>query len=117
MSWNVAAAACGASGVLLAAFGAHGLERVTDAHGVRWWAIGVALQLATAPALLALGALPKSRARSLSSLALGAGVVLFSGTLYAMALGAPRVLGAVTPLGGLALCAGWLLTAAAKRNE
>ena len=41
------------------------------------------------------------------------GSLLFSGTLYAMALGAPRWLGAVTPLGGLALMAGWLLLARA----
>jgi uncharacterized membrane protein YgdD (TMEM256/DUF423 family) len=37
------------------------------------------------------------------------GVVLFSGSLYALALGAPRVLGVLTPLGGLAWIAAWLL--------
>jgi uncharacterized membrane protein YgdD (TMEM256/DUF423 family) len=40
-----------------------------------------------------------------------AGVLVFSGTLYAMALGGPRILGAVTPLGGLAFMAGWLILA------
>ena len=39
---------------------------------------------------------------------LAAGIVLFSGSLYALALGAPRSLGAVTPLGGLALILGWI---------
>jgi uncharacterized membrane protein YgdD (TMEM256/DUF423 family) len=37
-----------------------------------------------------------------------AGIVLFSGSLYALALGAPKVIGAVTPLGGLAFMVGWL---------
>lgn len=38
-----------------------------------------------------------------------AGVVLFSGSLYALALGGPRLLGAITPLGGLAFMAGWVM--------
>ena len=41
------------------------------------------------------------------------GAILFSGTLYVMALGGPRWLGAVTPIGGLGLLAGWALIAAA----
>jgi uncharacterized membrane protein YgdD (TMEM256/DUF423 family) len=47
----------------------------------------------------------------LAALLLIAGVVLFSGSLYALALGAPRVLGVLTPLGGLAWIAAWLLFA------
>jgi uncharacterized membrane protein YgdD (TMEM256/DUF423 family) len=43
-----------------------------------------------------------------AALLMVAGIVLFSGSLYALTLGAPRLLGAVTPLGGLALIAGWL---------
>ena len=45
-----------------------------------------------------------------------AGVVLFSGSLYAMALGAPRWLGAVTPIGGLCFLAGWAVLAWAARD-
>ncbi|WP_267897102.1 DUF423 domain-containing protein [Henriciella barbarensis] len=41
------------------------------------------------------------------------GAVIFSGTLYAMALGAPRWFGAITPIGGLGLLAGWALFAVA----
>lgn len=44
---------------------------------------------------------------------LAAGIVLFSGSLYALALGAPRVLGAVTPFGGLSFILGWLAFAIA----
>jgi uncharacterized membrane protein YgdD (TMEM256/DUF423 family) len=115
MPWNSVAAAFGASGVLLAAFGAHGLARHTDAAGMRWWAIGVALQLFTAPVLLGLVALPKTRTRELAGRFLALGILLFSGTLYAMTLGAPRWLGAITPLGGLLLCAGWILVGTVKR--
>ena len=39
------------------------------------------------------------------------GAVIFAGTLYAMALGAPRWFGAITPIGGVSLLAGWALTA------
>ncbi|HEY0435744.1 MAG TPA: DUF423 domain-containing protein, partial [Phenylobacterium sp.] len=45
-----------------------------------------------------------------------AGVLLFSGSLYAMALGAPRWLGAVTPVGGLGFLAGWAVLAWAARG-
>ncbi|HUL75644.1 MAG TPA: DUF423 domain-containing protein, partial [Vicinamibacteria bacterium] len=45
-----------------------------------------------------------------------AGSALFSGTLYAMALGAPRWLGAVTPIGGLGMMLGWLLLALHARR-
>ena len=43
-----------------------------------------------------------------SAVLLQAGIVIFSGSLYAMALGAPRWFGAITPIGGLAFIAGWL---------
>lgn len=105
------AAAFGATGVFCAAFGAHGLERHAVEGGLRWWAIAVILQLTTTPALLALAFAPRGRARALSTVGLSAGIVLFSGTLYAMALGAPRWLGAVTPLGGVLLATGWIVVA------
>lgn len=78
---------------------------------MRWWAIGAALQLATAPVLLILACFPATRARTLSTTFLSVGVALFCGTLYAMALGAPRWLGAITPLGGICLFIGWLAVA------
>lgn len=110
------AAFFGATGVLCAAWGAHGLEAHAVAGGMRWWAIGAALQLATAPVLLALAAAPSSRLRSVASIALACGMILFSGSLYAMALGAPRWLGAVTPLGGLSLVVGWLASGFTRRH-
>lgn len=102
------AALVGATGILCAAFGAHGLERHAVEGGLRWWAIAATIQLVTAPTLLALGAFSQGRARALAATGLTGGLLLFSGTLYAMALGAPRWLGAVTPLGGLCLAGGWV---------
>lgn len=110
------AALLGASGIFAAAFGSHGLEKIAVEGGVRWWAIGAAIQLVTAPVLLFVSrAIGEGRAHPLSAVLLLAGTLLFSGTLYAMALGAPRFLGAITPLGGLCLAAGWLLLAVAPR--
>ena len=103
--------------VAMGAFGAHGLKASVQglppeeaAKILGWVETGARYQLAHAVALLALAALwPRLkgvRARwSLNAWAWGA--LIFSATLYAMALGAPRWLGAVTPLGGLALLAGW----------
>lgn len=107
--FRIAAALIGALGVLSAAFGAHGLERITDARGVRLWAIACSIQLVTAPALLWVSSeYRESRLGWQSPLGMLLGVVLFSGTLYAMALGAPRFLGAITPLGGVLLALAWL---------
>src|SRR5690606_8978668 len=102
---RVAAATLGALGVFAAAFGAHGLEKIAGPAEVRFWSIGAAIQLVTVPALL-VAALHTERVRSIVGWFWVVGVVLFSGSLYVMALGGPRTLGAVTPLGGLALSMG-----------
>jgi uncharacterized membrane protein YgdD (TMEM256/DUF423 family) len=108
------AATLGSLGIAAAAFGAHGLEKVTDEAGVRLWAIAAAIQLVTAPVLLAMSS--RGDIRPLASHLLTWGVLIFSGTLYAMALGGPRVLGAITPLGGLCLIAGWILVGIPRKD-
>ncbi len=109
---RIVAALLGGSGIAAAAFGSHGLEKHTDEKGLRWWAIAAAVQLVTAPVVLwCARTLEEGRLLTATPLALTLGVTLFSGSLYAMALGAPRWFGAITPLGGLALIVGWLLTA------
>jgi uncharacterized membrane protein YgdD (TMEM256/DUF423 family) len=70
----------------------------------------VQYQLWHALALVALAALPVPRPGR-PALAFAAGTIIFSGTLYVMALSGIRWLGAVTPIGGLFLIAGWLLLA------
>jgi uncharacterized membrane protein YgdD (TMEM256/DUF423 family) len=97
-------------GVALGAFGAHGLKDVLDAQALGWWQTGVQYQMWHAVALVAMAAMRGVRS-GLPAVLIGAGVLLFSGSLYAMALTGARWLGAVTPLGGLAMIAGWCLLA------
>jgi uncharacterized membrane protein YgdD (TMEM256/DUF423 family) len=101
----------GLIGVAAGAFGAHGLESRVSAEQLEWWQTAARYQQIHAVALLvvAWGAGPWTRARSWAALCFCVGIVVFAGTLYAMALGGPRVLGAVTPIGGLALIIGWAL--------
>lgn len=110
---------CGANGFLavaLGAFGAHGLKRylASAADGplrLQWWQTAAQYHLAHALALGLLAALAPHIAGRLPATAgwlFLAGIVLFSGSLYAMTLTGWRPLGAVTPIGGLCLLGGWL---------
>jgi uncharacterized membrane protein YgdD (TMEM256/DUF423 family) len=110
----LAAAVLGLLGVAAGAFGAHGLESRVSAEQLEWWATGARYQQIHALALLLVGwgAGPWTRARSLAAVAFVVGILIFAGTLYAMALGGPRLLGAITPIGGLALMLGWAAIAA-----
>lgn len=72
------------------------------------WQTAVQYHAWHALALLAAGFLEPSPWSKAAAALFVAGVLAFSGSLYALALGAPRALGAVTPLGGLAFIAGWL---------
>ena len=95
-----AAALSGALAVAAGAFGAHGAE----GKAAEWLRTGAEYQLVHVLAALFAAA---SGARGPGWLFVG-GALVFAGTLYLMALGLPRWLGAVTPLGGAALIAGWL---------
>ena len=98
----------GASAVMLGAFGAHALRQVLDPQHRELWRTGVDYHAWHALALvLALG-LGRGRSGRFAVGAFTLGIVLFSGSLYALALGAPRWVGIVTPLGGIAFVAGWL---------
>lgn len=107
-----AAAIYGLLGVVLGAFGAHALSaRLTqDMQAV--WHTAVEYQFYHALALLGLGVLlrtgPASGWLHIAGLLFCAGVLVFSGSLYILALSGVRWLGAITPLGGLMLIAGWL---------
>jgi uncharacterized membrane protein YgdD (TMEM256/DUF423 family) len=105
-----------AAGVALGAFGAHGLRDVLDARQLSWWHTAVQYQMWHALALVALSFLPIRR-RVILAILLAGGATLFSGSLYLMALTGWRWLGAVTPLGGLAMIAGWLLLAWEARRS
>jgi uncharacterized membrane protein YgdD (TMEM256/DUF423 family) len=101
------AAVVGFLGVALGAFGAHALPKDLPPQQLDWWRTAVLYHLVHAVALLA--AARGGERPGASGWSFVAGVAIFCGTLYAMALGAPRWLGAVTPVGGVAFLAGWLL--------
>jgi uncharacterized membrane protein YgdD (TMEM256/DUF423 family) len=104
---SVLGAVLGFLGVLAGAFGAHALEgRLTpEMHAV--WETAARYQLTHAILILFAGWIGARAAGWL----LIAGIVIFSGSLYALAGSGVRLLGAVTPLGGLCLLAGWLALA------
>ncbi|MGH6781753.1 MAG: DUF423 domain-containing protein [Sphingomonadaceae bacterium] len=101
---TVLAGLSGALAVTAGAFGAHG----ASGKAAEWLRTGATYQMVHAAAALAALTLPRGRGAALLMLL---GALIFAGTLYAMALGGPRWLGAVTPLGGLAMIGGWLLLA------
>lgn len=113
----VAAGFLGLTGVALGAFGAHGLKATLETTGgLENWKTAVFYQLIHAVALLASASRTQAAPRVIG-LFWVIGVVLFSGSLYALALGCPaKFIWPVTPLGGLFLLLGWArLTWAAFR--
>jgi uncharacterized membrane protein YgdD (TMEM256/DUF423 family) len=106
----VIAAVAGASGVALGAFGAHGLRSRLDEAALAIWHTAVLYHLIHALALLALVLFGRATGKSVTLPAqlFAIGIVLFSGSLYLLALTGSRWLGPVTPLGGVAFLAGWL---------
>lgn len=103
--------------VLLGAFGAHALKERIAADLLPVWRTGVEYHFYHALGLLAVGTLmlhlPRAALLRWAGWAMLAGIVLFSGSLYLLALSGVRWLGAITPLGGTAFIAGWLLLAGA----
>jgi uncharacterized membrane protein YgdD (TMEM256/DUF423 family) len=107
----------GASAVLLGAFGAHALRGVLDARGAELWHTAVNYHAWHALALAVAAGLGCGRGRRVAMAAFAVGIVLVSGSLYALALGAPRWVGIITPFGGLAFVAGWLALGWALRTR
>jgi uncharacterized membrane protein YgdD (TMEM256/DUF423 family) len=116
MNWTAIAAILLALAVMIGAFGAHGLRGRIDDYSMTVYERAVfyhfvhALGMLIVSLMPRVGALTESRAGWISGL-LCAGIVLFSGSLYVLAISGVRTLGAVTPFGGLAFIAAWLLLA------
>lgn len=109
------AAVSGFIAIAVGAFAAHG---VADPVARDWLKTGATYQFMHTMATFACATFMQigaKRARFAPAFFLG-GTALFSGSLYAMALGAPRWLGAVTPLGGLSFLVGWAILAWAARG-
>ncbi|MES2672945.1 MAG: DUF423 domain-containing protein [Pseudomonadota bacterium] len=101
--------------VALGAFAAHALKQQLSVDSLAIFRTGVDYQMFHALALLAISLLinqqPKTTLLKLAGYAFIIGTLLFSGSLYALALGAPRAIGIITPLGGLGFLTGWLALA------
>ena len=110
----IAAAVAGGAAVALGAFGAHALGASLDEHALQIWHTAVEYQFWHALALLGVSGIAHTRETSAlraAAIAFVVGIAFFSGSLYALALGAPRMFGVITPIGGLALIVGWVALA------
>ena len=113
----IAGALYGATGVASGAFGAHLLKSRLNPEALATWDTAVLYQLVHALALLAVAGLMRVSHLSdphasitgyvVAGWGFIVGVLLFSGSLYGLTLGGPRLLGPITPVGGLALLSGW----------
>jgi uncharacterized membrane protein YgdD (TMEM256/DUF423 family) len=109
-------AIAGFVGVALGAFGAHGLRNRLSPEMLAVFETGVRYQMYHALAILLVSALivrMDGRLMNAAGWSFTAGIVIFSGSLYALALSGVTILGAITPIGGLAFLAGWVLLAIA----
>ena len=100
-----------ALGVLLGAFGAHALKTRLTPEMMQIYQIGVEYQFYHAMGLLFTGIIGfqiNSKWVSRSAIFLGIGIILFSGSLYLIALSGIKAIGAITPIGGLLFIAGWI---------
>lgn len=114
MGWFVTGAIVAGLGVVLGAFGAHGLKTRVSAEMLAIFETGVRYQMYHALALLAVGLTAARHGGALiqaSGWLFVAGVAIFSGSLYLMTFTGARWLGAVTPVGGLLMIAGWVALA------
>src|SRR5580704_17923790 len=116
MNWSAVGAIALALAVLIGAFGAHALEGRLDAYSRGVYETGVMYHFFHALGLLIVSILPRTGALSAARaswicLLLAVGMLLFSGSLYILALSGVRMLGAVTPFGGLSFIAAWVLLA------
>jgi len=116
MYWSGVGAILLCLAVILGAFGAHGLRGRLDAYSMGIYEKAVfyqfihALGVLIVPLFTRAGVLAQSSTAWICALLL-AGIVIFSGSLYILALTGVRMLGAITPIGGLSFIAAWLLLA------
>jgi uncharacterized membrane protein YgdD (TMEM256/DUF423 family) len=116
MNWTAVGALLLAFAVGLGAFGAHGLKGRLDAYAMGIYEKAVLYHFLHALGILLVALLARAGVISVAGEArtgwlLLAGIVLFSGSLYVLAVSGIRALGAITPLGGLAFIAAWLMLA------
>ena len=102
--------------VAAGAFGAHGLKTHISAERLATWETAAHYQLVHSVMMVVVAMAMESRSDSRRMSSVGwlflAGIILFSGSLYALSLSGFRILGIITPFGGVSLLLGWLMLAA-----
>jgi uncharacterized membrane protein YgdD (TMEM256/DUF423 family) len=116
MNWSAIGAIFLALAVGLGAFGAHGLKDRLDPYSLSVWEKAVFYHFIHSLGILVVSMLPRtgtfpSNGASNVCWLLAAGVLIFSGSLYTLALSGVRTMGAITPIGGVCFIAAWLLLA------
>lgn len=114
-SWTSTAAILLALGVALGAFGAHGLRGRLDEYSMTIYERAVMYHFVHALGLLIVSAMPRPAGINWPAWLLVAGVVLFSGSLYVLAISGVKALGMITPFGGVSFIAAWIVLAIEKR--
>ena len=111
--WLFIAALSGFFCVALGAFAAHGLSHVLDEKALAWIDTGLKYQIfhTLAVLVIALSLWHEAKFARLAMLAWSLGILLFSGSLYALAFGADKFLVWITPVGGTLFLIGWLCLA------
>ena len=114
MNWTAVAAALMALAVAMGAFGAHGLRDRLDAYSMAVYEKAVFYHFVHALGILLVALLARTNAITPSGQTRVAwllliGIIVFSGSLYALAVTGIRIWGAITPIGGLAFIIGWLV--------
>lgn len=108
VNWIGIAAINLAIAVALGAFGAHGIKSMVGAQQLEWWHTATLYLFIHALGLLLVGLLIRLNiATQTTAWLLQIGIIIFAGSLFAMTLGAPRWFGAITPIGGVLMIAGW----------
>ena len=113
MNWSAIAAILMALGVAMGAFGAHALRGRLDAYSMSVYEKAVFYHFINALGILIVSVLVRTGTFPLTAQnrvcwCLFIGILLFSGSLYALAISGVRTLGAITPIGGIAFIAGWV---------
>ena len=116
MNWTALGSVLMVLAVAAGAFGAHGLRNKLDAYSMSVYEKAVFYHFFHALGILLIAVLARTGAITLSGQGRAAwllliGILIFSGSLYALAVSGIRILGAITPIGGIAFIAGWLVLA------
>jgi uncharacterized membrane protein YgdD (TMEM256/DUF423 family) len=117
--WIMIGAVSAAAAIGAGAFGAHGLRKILDARHLEIFETAARYHLIHALALVLVGVLAAAGWQRTQRVAVAfvIGTVVFSGSLYALAISGIDGLGAITPIGGVAFISGWLMLADAARRR